>query len=124
MAVGIDLERNVNRAEPIGTARRIDQLGRVVVPAELRKITGIQPGDMLDFRAEGRNIVISKLAPECMVCARVDGLVSVHDKHVCESCLNELRHSPECALCGNIGTLVERHGRHICVECLEELGAA
>jgi hypothetical protein len=51
-------------------------------------------------------------------------LIAVHDKHLCELCLNELRHSPECALCGNIGTLVERHGRHLCVECLEEFGAA
>ena len=124
MAVGIDLERGARRTEPIGTARRIDQLGRVVVPAELRKMTGIHAGDILDFRAEGRNIVMSKIAPECMVCGRADGLVSVHDKHICEPCLNELRHSPECALCGNIGALIERHGRHICVGCVEELGVS
>jgi transcriptional pleiotropic regulator of transition state genes len=124
MAVSTDLQRETHRSEAIGTARRIDQLGRVVVPAELRKMTGIQPGDILDFRAEGRNIVMSKIAPECMMCGRADELVAVHDKHVCEPCLNELRHSPECALCGSIGALVERHGRHICTECLHELGAA
>jgi ribosomal protein S14 len=87
-------------------------------------MTGLQPGDILDFRAEGRNIVMSKIAPECMMCGRAEGLMSVHGKHICEPCLDELRHSPECALCGNIGALVERHGRHICVGCLEELGAA
>jgi transcriptional pleiotropic regulator of transition state genes len=123
MAANVDFS-TPQRAEAVGTARRIDQLGRVVVPAELRKLTGIQPGDLLDFRAEGGAIVMSKLAQECVLCGRLERLVSVHDKHFCEPCLTELRHSPECALCGTLGPLVERHGKHICVECLQELNVA
>ena len=61
----------------IGTARRIDQLGRVVVPAELRRMLGIRQGDL-------------KLEPECAFCARVDNLIEMHEKHVCKDCVREL----------------------------------
>ena len=45
-----------NEHREIGTARQIDQLGRVVVPAELRKRIGLLTGDLLDFRIIGGNV--------------------------------------------------------------------
>ena len=111
-------------ARAVGTARRIDQLGRVVVPAELRKMLGIRAGDLLDFRGAGDHITLIKLQPECALCRRTDGLTKLHDKHLCEGCLNEIRHGPECAICGAIDALVERNGRHICRDCVTALSAA
>lgn len=77
----------------IGTARRIDQLGRVVVPAELRKILGIRQGDLLDIRVEEGRLVLNKIEPECAICGSVDNLQSVHEKHVCKDCARELNHA-------------------------------
>ncbi len=74
----------------IGTARRIDQLGRVVVPAELRRMLGIRQGDLLDIRVEEGHLVILKIEPECAICGTVDNLVDVHDKHVCKDCVREM----------------------------------
>jgi transcriptional pleiotropic regulator of transition state genes len=74
----------------IGTARRIDQLGRVVVPAELRRILGIRQGDLLDIRVEEGRIVLLKIAPECAICGGDDDLRPLHDKHVCGRCASEL----------------------------------
>lgn len=74
----------------IGTARRIDQLGRVVVPAELRKILGIRQGDLLDIRVEEGRLVLLKIEPECAICGAVDNLVPTHEKHVCKDCVSEL----------------------------------
>lgn len=74
----------------IGTARRIDQLGRVVVPAELRKILGIRQGDLLDIRVEEGRIVLLKIAPECAICGATDDLRPLHEKHVCGRCASEL----------------------------------
>ena len=74
----------------IGTARRIDQLGRVVVPAELRRMLGIRQGDLLDIRVEDGRLVLLKLEPECAFCARVDNLIEMHEKHVCKDCVREL----------------------------------
>jgi AbrB family transcriptional regulator, transcriptional pleiotropic regulator of transition state genes len=75
----------------IGTARRIDQLGRVVVPAELRRILGIRQGDLLDIRVEDGHLVLLKIEPECAICARVDNLIELHEKHVCNDCVRDLR---------------------------------
>src|SRR5262245_63421320 len=52
----------------VGTARRIDQLGRVVIPAELRKVYGVRTGDLLDSRVEEGRLVLSKLEQEYVIC--------------------------------------------------------
>jgi transcriptional pleiotropic regulator of transition state genes len=74
----------------IGTARRIDQLGRVVVPAELRRMLGIRQGDLLDIRVEDGRLVLLKLEPECAICSKADNLVELHEKHVCKDCAREI----------------------------------
>jgi transcriptional pleiotropic regulator of transition state genes len=74
----------------IGMARRIDQLGRVVVPAEFRKLLGITQGDMLDMRIEEGRLVISKVEPECAICGGGETLIELHEKHVCNGCAREI----------------------------------
>jgi transcriptional pleiotropic regulator of transition state genes len=76
--------------EPIGTARRIDALGRVVVPAELRRLLGIKEGDLLDIHVEQGQLVLQRLEPACALCGGRDALRQVHGKHVCGSCVESL----------------------------------
>jgi transcriptional pleiotropic regulator of transition state genes len=80
--------------EPIGTARRIDALGRVVVPAELRRLLGIKEGDLLDIHVEDGQLVLQRLDPACAVCGGRDGLRPVASKHVCASCVATLSAAP------------------------------
>ena len=76
----------------IGTTRQIDQLGRVVVPAALRRMLGINVGDTLEFTARGEELVLRRVAPSCAICGNDAGdLVDMHDKHVCQECLREIR---------------------------------
>jgi len=49
----------------IGATRRIDQLGRVVVPVELRRTLAIREGDLLEVTAEDGRLILRKVAPEC-----------------------------------------------------------
>jgi AbrB family transcriptional regulator, transcriptional pleiotropic regulator of transition state genes len=74
----------------VGTARRIDQLGRVVIPAELRKILGIRKGDLLDIRVEEGRLQLFKIDPECAICGSPSDLRSLHDKQICTNCVTEL----------------------------------
>ena len=79
----------------ISTMRRIDQLGRVVVPAELRRLLGIGEGDTLEFSAQGTELILRRVAPFCAICAcTADDLVDLHEKHVCQSCVQEIRLQP------------------------------
>jgi transcriptional pleiotropic regulator of transition state genes len=80
----------VTEVRTIGTARRIDQLGRVVVPAELRRMLGIRQGDLLDIRVEDGHLVLLKIEPECAICGNVDNLVEFHEKHVCKECVRDI----------------------------------
>jgi transcriptional pleiotropic regulator of transition state genes len=75
----------------VGTTRRLDQLGRIVVPAELRKMLGIHTGDLIDFRFIDGHIALLKVAAECVLCGRREDLVERRGKHICVECVRDLR---------------------------------
>ncbi|AMR02920.1 AbrB/MazE/SpoVT family DNA-binding domain-containing protein [Bacillus thuringiensis] len=55
----------------IGVARKVEELGRVVIPVELRRTLGIVEGTALDFHVEGENIVLRKYEKSCFVTGEV-----------------------------------------------------
>jgi transcriptional pleiotropic regulator of transition state genes len=73
-----------------GAIRRIDALGRVVVPVELRRALGIRQGDLIETRLENGRVVIVKVDPDCAFCGGVSDLIDMHDKHVCSECVRGL----------------------------------
>ncbi|HEY5173161.1 MAG TPA: AbrB/MazE/SpoVT family DNA-binding domain-containing protein [Acidimicrobiia bacterium] len=73
-----------------GVVRRLDQLGRVVVPAELRKALGIRHGDLIETRMENGRVVIRKFEPDCTFCGGAADLVELREKHVCNDCVRAL----------------------------------
>ncbi|MRB61694.1 AbrB/MazE/SpoVT family DNA-binding domain-containing protein [Bacillus thuringiensis] len=54
-----------------GVARKVDELGRVVIPVELRRTLGIVEGTTIDFHVEGKNIVLRKYENSCFVTGEV-----------------------------------------------------
>ncbi|KAB2384452.1 AbrB/MazE/SpoVT family DNA-binding domain-containing protein [Bacillus toyonensis] len=54
-----------------GVARKVDELGRVVIPVELRRTLGIAEGTALGFHVEGENIVLRKHEKSCLVTGKV-----------------------------------------------------
>jgi AbrB family transcriptional regulator, transcriptional pleiotropic regulator of transition state genes len=77
------------RVAPV-VIRRIDQLGRVVVPVELRRALGLRQGDLVETRLENGRVVMVKVEPECAVCGGSDDLIDMHEKHVCDGCIRLL----------------------------------
>lgn len=75
-------------ANEMGSTRRLDALGRVVVPAEVRRGLGLRPGDLVAMRVEEGRLVGWKIAPGCVLCGRSDDLVEVNDKHLCLTCVD------------------------------------
>lgn len=72
-------------------SRRIDDLGRIVLPVELRRLYGIQPGDTLDISVEGDAILLRKLTAGCVFCGNDLDVRTFKDRTVCGSCIDELR---------------------------------
>jgi len=75
----------------IGTTRRIDHLGRIVLPVELRRSLGINDGDEIEITARGDRLILRKLEPSCAICAGTDDLMAVHEKYVCATCIGEIK---------------------------------
>ena len=74
----------------IGMTRRIDALGRIVVPAELRRILEIRVGDLLDIRVENGHVVLAKVEQTCVFCDSSESLRPYHEKLVCAACVERL----------------------------------
>jgi transcriptional pleiotropic regulator of transition state genes len=71
----------------IGTARRIDSLGRVVVPVEMRRMLGIDVGDLLDIHVEAGRIVMSRIEHSCLFCGSNEQLRQFRERLVCAECV-------------------------------------
>jgi transcriptional pleiotropic regulator of transition state genes len=69
-----------------GLPRRIDHLGRIVVPVELRRMLSISPGDELEVSVKGEAITLTKLHQACVFCGTVDDLHTYRDRQVCTQC--------------------------------------
>jgi transcriptional pleiotropic regulator of transition state genes len=109
------------REQAVGTARRIDQLGRVVVPAELRKMMGLRTGELVDFRFVDGHIELLRVVRGCIFCGATKTLTAVGEKQVCTACVQRIRNQPECAMCGRLDNLLERNGKHICESCVHDM---
>lgn len=71
-----------------GIVRKVDELGRVVLPIELRRTLGVSEKDALEIFVNGQDIVLRKYAPGCTFCGVAEGdLKSFKGKPVCIDCV-------------------------------------
>ena len=76
-----------------GIVRKVDELGRIVLPIELRRTLDIAERDPLEIYVEGSAIVLKKYRPTCVFCDSVKDISVYREKNVCARCLRELRAS-------------------------------
>ena len=74
----------------LGIARKVDDLGRIVLPVEMRRVLGIREGDHLEISVDGPKIVLEKREDQCTFCGGSDDLRPFHGKVVCRACIGEL----------------------------------
>lgn len=75
-----------------GVSRPVDDLGRIVIPMEIRRAMSIQPGDRLDVMRDGGKIIIRPVLSACT-----------------------------CIICGSAAAGHKYNGRNICVDCEEKI---
>lgn len=73
-----------------GIIRKVDELGRVVIPKELRKKFGIEEKDGLEIYVEDDRIILKKYEPACIFCGTEDNVFDFHGKNVCPACAKQL----------------------------------
>ncbi len=73
-----------------GIVRNVDELGRFVIPIELRRTLNIDEKDKLEIYVEDDKIILKKYMPSCSFCANADGITVYKGKNICRECLAEL----------------------------------
>jgi len=74
-----------------GITRRLDRLGRITIPMELRRNLGIANDDLLEIYVDGGSVVLQKRECACMLCGQERDVLEFKSKLLCRNCLKELR---------------------------------
>jgi transcriptional pleiotropic regulator of transition state genes len=73
-----------------GIVRKVDELGRIVLPIELRRTMDIAERDTLEIFVGDDGIVLRKYQPTCIFCNSSKGIVTYKDKNICSACISTL----------------------------------
>lgn len=74
-----------------GIVRLVDELGRIVLPIELRKTLDISIKDPLEIFIDDKRILLKKYAPGCVFCNEAHDVVGFKGKYICKRCLQGLK---------------------------------
>lgn len=76
--------------KPAGFLCNIDNLGRIVIPAPIRKTYDLNKGDAVEIFTDENGIMLKKYSPTCVFCGGVDNVSTFKGKIVCEGCIKKL----------------------------------
>ena len=74
-----------------GIVRKVDELGRIVLPMELRRTLGINKEDPVEIFVDESNIILRKYEPACIFCGSAVEVSNIRGKNICRKCLDELK---------------------------------
>ena len=83
-------ERIINM-KSTGIVRKVDELGRIVLPIETRKRLELAAGDGVEIFVEKDRVILKKYEPSCIFCGDADDVVTYREKKICRKCLEELK---------------------------------
>jgi len=73
-----------------GIVRNLDNLGRVVIPKEMRKLLSIEVGDPVEIIKEKNTVVLKKYGKRCVFCDGQEEIIEFQRNCVCEGCITKL----------------------------------
>ena len=74
-----------------GIVRKVDELGRIVLPIELRRTLSIEEKDALEIYVDGESIILKKYEPACVFCSNAKDVIVFKNKNICSSCVSQLK---------------------------------
>ncbi len=74
-----------------GIVRKVDELGRLVLPAEIRRHMGINEGDAMEIFTDESRVILQKYQPACIFCNGADEIVYFNGTRICKACIEKLK---------------------------------
>ena len=84
-------QRGGKKMKSTGIVRKVDELGRIVLPIEMRRTLDIAEKDALEIYVEGDNVILRKYQAACVFCDSVKDIISFKGRNVCTDCINKLK---------------------------------
>lgn len=73
-----------------GIVRKVDELGRIVLPIELRRTLGIEEKDRIEIFVDGESIILRKYQPTCIFCDNAKDIINYKGKNICPDCIRDM----------------------------------
>lgn len=73
-----------------GIVRKVDELGRIVLPIELRRTLGIEEKDRIEISVDGESIILRKYQPACIFCDNAKDIINYKGKNICPDCIRAM----------------------------------
>ena len=73
-----------------GIVRKVDELGRIVLPIELRRTLGIEEKDRIEIFVDGESIILRKYQPACIFCDNARDIINYKGKNICPECIKAM----------------------------------
>ena len=73
-----------------GIVRTVDELGRIVLPIELRRTLGIEEKDRIEIFVDGESIILRKYQPACIFCDNAKDIINYKGKNICPDCIRAM----------------------------------
>ncbi len=73
-----------------GIVRKVDELGRIVLPIELRRTLGIEEKDRIEIFVDGESIILRKYQPACIFCDNAKDVINYKGKKICPDCIRAM----------------------------------
>lgn len=73
-----------------GIVRKVDELGRIVLPIELRRTLGIEEKDRIEIFVDGESIILRKFQPACIFCDNAKDIINYKGKNICPDCIRAM----------------------------------
>jgi len=77
--------------KPAGVVRKVDQLGRIVLPKSLRKRYQMNEGDPVEILVQGDQIILERYRPRCVFCSSMEGITEYKNRYLCARCITEMK---------------------------------
>lgn len=74
-----------------GIVRKVDELGRIVLPIELRRTLDIEIKDPIEIFVDGDFIMLRKYSPQCVLCGSTENIKKIRGRNICKNCVDELK---------------------------------
>ncbi len=77
--------------KPVGIVRKVDQLGRIVLPKSLRKRYLMNEGDPVEILVQGDHIILERYKPKCVFCSNQENVIEYNTRYICNDCLIDMK---------------------------------